>query len=37
MLNMIRRRAEINNRHSTYIFAELFPFEIFGIEIVSAL
>ena len=35
--SMTRRRAEINNRHSIYIFAELFPFVIFSIEIVSAL
>ena len=35
--NMTRRPAEINNGHSTYIFAELFPFVIFSIEIVSAL
>ena len=34
---MTRRRAEINNIDSTYIFAELFPFVIFSIEIVSAL
>ena len=34
---MTRRRAKIYNGHSTYILAELFPFVIFGIEIVSAL
>ena len=33
--SMTRRGAEINNGHSTYIFMELFPFEIFSIEIVA--
>ena len=35
--SMTRRRAEINNGYSTYIFAELFLFVIFHIEIVSPL
>ena len=34
---MTRQSAETKNGHSTYIFAELFPFLIFRIEIVSAL
>ena len=34
---MTRQRAEIDNGLSTYFFAELLPFVIFGIEIVSAL
>ena len=35
--SMTRRRGEINSIYSTYIFAELFPFVIFSIEIVSGL
>ena len=35
--SMTRRGAEVNNGQSTYIFAELFPFVIFNIEIVSTL
>ena len=37
MLSMTSHFAEIKNGHSTYIFAELFPFLISSIEIVSAL
>ena len=37
ILSMTRRRAGIDNGHSSYILADLFPFVIFRIEIVSAL
>ena len=37
VLRMIRRRAEIKTVTPPTFFAEFFPFEIFSIEIVSAL
>ena len=37
LYSMTRRGAEINNGHFTYIFAELFPFVMYSIEIMSTL